>query len=182
MLVSQPNDVVTFALSKWKNVQHFQIEDAYKWLFQATRGGEHAAFEAEKARTLLEAEWRAAGDFYDGESCWEPLTPNAEIGRLHLRPFKSKASNSSNLLGAFLNSALSFNGDADRFVACWNEFGGLLKKQNVGALSKSEWGSLNEKMLAADFPAVSHSDIYKKAYRPSYRILTLSEFEKLFMT
>lgn len=179
MTESHASPILGFALARWSAYPQMQIQDAYKWLFQATRGGEHAALDIEKVAKLLETEWLAADEVLEDEILWEPLTPNAEIGRLHLRPFKNKAGNISDLLNAFLNSVKVFSGDADHFITCWNELGEMLTEQNAGELSKKEWNYLNEKMLAADFPAISHSVIYKTNYRPSYRVLALSEFEKL---
>lgn len=179
MTAFQPSPILGFALERWSAYPQMQIQDAYKWLYQATRGGEHATLNFERAAKLLETEWQAADDASENEMLWEPLTPNAAIGRLHLRPFKNKAGDITDLLNAFLNSVKVFSGDADHFIACWNELGDVLAEQSDRELSKNEWKALNEKMLTADFPAISHSEQYKKTYRPSYRILALSEFEKL---
>jgi len=42
LLSCLPSALIDFALPKWKADKNVRIEDAYKWTFQATRGGEHA--------------------------------------------------------------------------------------------------------------------------------------------
>jgi hypothetical protein len=45
-----------FAIEKWRNDPEVRIEDAYKWLYQATRGNEHAAADEKMVREYLEQE------------------------------------------------------------------------------------------------------------------------------
>ena len=62
------------------------IEDAYKWIFQAARGGEHAAPSEVAARTRLEAEWARIGPSLPGDPLVVLLRPDGAVVRLNLRP------------------------------------------------------------------------------------------------
>src|SRR3982751_389691 len=89
VLACLPSALLDFAIPKWKADKSVHIEDAYKWLYQATRGGEHAVPDEDSARKWLDGEWQFLGNPLKDEPDWEPLCPGSEIGRLNLRPFKA---------------------------------------------------------------------------------------------
>ena len=68
-------DLLTFSLAAWQKEPEMRIEDAYKWLYQATRGGEHAVPDEDSARKWLDEEWATLGSPYKNEPEWEPLCP-----------------------------------------------------------------------------------------------------------
>ena len=117
----------------WKADKNVRIEDAYKWTFQATRGGEHAVPDKESASKWLENEWQMAADPASNEPIWEPLCPGGDIGRLNLRPFRAYGGNADDLLEAFLSSSREYHSDGSNFIAAWDELGQRLKKKSVGA-------------------------------------------------
>ncbi|MGQ0540786.1 MAG: hypothetical protein ACT4O9_02905 [Blastocatellia bacterium] len=49
-LACSPTALLDFAVPHWKADSKMEMQDAYKWLHQATRGGEHAAPDADSAR------------------------------------------------------------------------------------------------------------------------------------
>src|SRR5258706_1315571 len=94
LLPGLPSALTDFALPKWKADPNVRIEDAYKWTYQATRGGEHAVPDTESASKWLDGEWQMLGDPRAHEPIWEPLCSGGEIGRLNLRPFRAPAGTS----------------------------------------------------------------------------------------
>jgi hypothetical protein len=173
-----PSALIDFALPKWKADKDIRIDDAYKWTYQATRGGEHAVPDTESARKWLNNEWSSLGPG-KAEPIWEPLCPDGEIGRLNLRPFKDRSGDKEELLDAFLNSSRDYRSDGANFLVAWNELGKRLKTRAAGNLDHKAWLELDARMKAKNYPAIHHSDAYNKANSPAYRIITMAEAKKL---
>ena len=88
VLACTPTALLDFAIPKWKTDEAVRIEDTYKWLYQATRGGEHAAPDREGAKQWLDGEWSSLAAKQKVENLWEPLSPGGDIGRVNMRAFK----------------------------------------------------------------------------------------------
>ena len=178
-LLCTPTALLDFAIPKWKADKNVRIEDAYKWTYQATRGGEHAVPDAESARSWLDGEWTILTKPAANEPVWEPLCPGGEIGRLNLRPFKARGGKEDDLLEAFLASSREYKTEPQNFVDAWAEIGKRLKKKRAGKLDYKSWAKLDAEMKAKNYPAIHHSAIYEKPDHPAYRILTSAEMKKL---
>lgn len=172
LLVCAPTALIDFAIPKWKADKSVRMQDAYKRLYQATRGGEHAVPDRQSARTWLDNEWSNLEAAQQGEITWEPLCPGGEIGRLNLRPFRAAGGNADELLDAFLASARDYKAEPSAFTDVWSELGKRLKKQSIGALDHKAWEKLDAEMKKKNYPAIHHSDEYQEANHPAYRILT----------
>ena len=171
--------LLPFALDSFAADPETRIEDAYKWLFQAASGGEHAIPDEESARKWLETEWQALGEPVPGEPLEVPLRPDGALVRLNLRPYRERGGTIEDLLRAFLRSARSFEPDPDLFRASWTALGEALSHQPLGPLNGSEWSRLDAAMRARGYPAVRHSPEYVAARRPAYRVLTREESGRL---
>ena len=167
-----PNPDADFFLAQARADPELRIEDAYKWLFHATRGGEHAVANEVLARRWLENEWATLGPPQPDEPAWVPLTLDGRIGRLNLRPYRAQGGAPDALLAAFLADAKSFDASPARLRAAWRALGRDLKKQPVGHLTWAEWQRLDREMRARDYPANHHSPEYERARQPAYRVLT----------
>ena len=182
LLTCLPGLLLDFASERWKNDANMEIRDAYKWLYQATNGGEHAAPSRAAAKQWLDGEWSSLGSAEADELLWEPLCSDESIGRLNLRAFKSRDGKSEDILNAFLNSATEYKGDGKTFAAAWSELGIRLKERPIGVLKYDDWRAFDSEMKAKDYPAVHHSEKYESAHHPAYRIITKPEMEKLLKT
>lgn len=179
VLTCTPHALVDFALARWRAEPQVQVEDAYKWLYQATRGGEHAVPDEKMARDWLEQEWQTLGEPQKDEPLWQPLCPDGEIGRLNLRPFRARGGRKADLLAAFVDSSRNFSHDESSFIAAWNELGRRLKQRSRGRLAWRDWKLLDRQVRLAGYPAIHHSQPYAEARRPAYRVLTGVEAGKL---
>lgn len=179
MLSYSPSALIAFALPKWEADPDVRIEDAYKWLYQATRGGEHLVLNLKTAVEALEREWLSLGTPCEGELLWEPLSPDEEIGRLHIRPFKNRGGNIGDLADAFVASSEAYGSSPEKFLNAWNELGRRLNNRLDSPLNHSKWSRLDADMKETNYPAISHSDAYRAARHPSYRILTAEEAKRL---
>lgn len=182
LLTCLPGLLLDFASAQWKNDANMEIRDAYKWLFQAANGGEHAAPSRAAAKQWLDNEWSSLGDAEPDEPLWEPLCDDGTIGRMNLRAFKNRGGKSEDVLNAFLKSAGEYKGDGKTFAAAWNELGIRLKKHPIGVLKYDDWKTFDDEMRSDEYPAVHHSEKYETAHRPAYRIITKTEMEKLLRT
>lgn len=182
LLTCLPGLLLDFASAQWKSDANMEIRDAYKWLYQATNGGEHAAPSRAAAKQWLDGEWSSLGSAEADELLWEPLCSDESIGRLNLRAFKSRDGKSEDILNAFLNSAAEYKGDGKTFAAAWSELGIRLKGRPIGVLKYDDWRAFDSEMKAKDYPAVHHSEKYESAHHPAYRIITKTEMEKLINT
>jgi hypothetical protein len=163
------------AVAQWETQPETRIEDAYKWLFHATQGGEHAITSIEGPRQWLEGEWKTLQKPHPGEKLIVPLRPDGSLVRLNLRPFKARGGSKERLLTAFVSSAKSFKATKSSFIEAWNLLGARLKKARIGKLTSPEWLRMDKEMRPLGFPACHHSEAYEKAYRPAYRVLSKPE-------
>ena len=167
--------LLPFALDAFASDPETRIEDAYKWLFQAASGGEHAVPDEESARAWLRKEWASLGETAPGEPLLVPLRPDGALVRLNLRPYRDRGGSADALLAAFLRSARAFEPDPALFLESWTVLGKQLAARPLGPLNRAEWSRLDAAMKARGYPAVHHSDGFARARRPAYRVLTRDE-------
>ncbi len=174
-----PDPDAEFFLARAAADPDLRIEDAYKFLFHATRGGEHAVDNEAAARLWLDREWAALGPPRPGEPLWEPLAADGRLGRLHLRPYRARGGNPADLHAAFVAGARAYDADPARFRKSWQALGRELQKQPVGHLTRAEWKRLDRARRAQRYPAIHHSPEYERARRPAYRVLPAAQARPL---
>jgi hypothetical protein len=179
LLACTPTALLDFAIPKWKADKAARMEDTYKWLYQATRGGEHAVPDRAGAKEWLDGEWSSLGPADKHESLIDPLCPGGEIVRINLRKFKASGGTEDDILDAFLTSAAEYRATVNEFTAAWFQFGKRLKKKGFGQVTRAAWEKLDTEMKAKNYPAIHHSEDYNKLRKPAYRIVTKSEADKL---
>ena len=177
-----PDPAAEFFLAQARADPELRIEDAYKWLVHATRGGEHAVENEFAVRKWLDQEWSTLGPPQPDEPLWVPLTPDGRIGRLNLRPYKAQGGSPDALHAAFLAGAQSFSASPARFRAAWKALGRALHNQPVGHLTSAEWQRLDRETRKHNYPALHHSPAYEAARHPAYRVLPADEAQPLIFS
>jgi hypothetical protein len=172
-------EIVRFARERLAATPEATPQDAYKWLFQAIRGAEHAVPSEAAARSWLEREWDGLGPPRPGEPLLVPLRPDGAVVRLNLRPFRAAGGDREALLSAFLASARRFVPDPGLFVAAWREFGKGLPARGGGAMSRAAFEELDRASEAEGWPARHHGRPYAEAHVPAYRVLAGEAAEAL---
>lgn len=162
------------AFDHWRSTPEMRVEDAYKWLFHATLGGEHAVTSESGPRAWLDREWSGLGDPLKGEREVVPLTPDGSLVRVNLRPYKARSGDKEMLLWAFVLSAERFRADRSAFVREWGALGARLEGCAFGHLTFSAWSRLDRRVRGEGFPAIHHSAEYESKYRPAYRVVLRS--------
>ena len=140
--------------------------DAVKLIYQASFGAGHIISDAESARI-----------YFDREINVTPLDESApfyeEIGNGFYRyNLSSKAlrENRDKVFDLFILSA----NETNKNKALFEDSLEVLKKlaeENVFSFSSDELLRYLEKYIEAGCPMVSHSETYRKNYRPAYRVI-----------
>ena len=142
-----------------------QPRDAVKLIYQNEFGGGHLIRDEQACLNYLRREYA------DLEK--DPTVPLYEdigngIVRVNLAAVKPEAL--EQLGKAFIDSAAKHKGTLDSFL---NKLGVLHKLTTAGVFS-FDLDALNayrSEYKAAGYPAVSHSNVYRKHYIPAYRVV-----------
>ena len=172
-------DLLAFAFPRWAVEPAMEMADAYKWLYQATQGGEHAVSDLDGVRRWLEREWGALGPPLPDEPLVEALRPDGAIMRLHLRPYRAAGGEAAALLDAFVASAAAFRPERSWFATVWRQLGSHLAHGSHPKLAAEEWARLDAATAPQNYPAVHHSLAYRAARQPAYRVLTAAQHQAL---
>jgi hypothetical protein len=148
-----------------------RIEDAYKWLFHATLGGEHAVEDWKSVDHWMAREWATLGAPRHEEPWIEHLTPDGRLIRVNLRPYHALGGDRDMLTGLFFASAQYFQAKKDDFVREWTALGAYLRHCTFDHLSFRAWSRLDRETRRAGYPAIEHSDFYLKHEMPAYRVV-----------
>ena len=146
-----------------------EIQDVYKLVHQAAMGSEHAVSDAEAAQQWMDREIAALAGGPD-DPLFDPLTPDGQLVRVHLRPYLAGGRDPDSLVRAFVETANTYPGSVDRLRRYWRyaeksaEAGTLPFRRNAMAAFLAE-------QAEAGYPAVHHSEQYEAAYAPAYRVV-----------
>lgn len=145
-------------------------QDAYKLLFHATLGAEHAAPTPEGALAWLREELHAMGGGPD-EPLVDTLGAGSRLARIHLRPFQASQGDPDQLAAAFVRTAaLPLDTTA---LTC--ALGTMRSMAEAGRLpwTAVEVADYLDARRREGYPAVHHSSAFRDAYRPAYRVIAL---------
>lgn len=168
-LVLGPAALLETAESAWRRTPEMRIEDAYKWLYQATRGGEHAVVGEAGPRAWLLREWATLSA--PGRSEPEVEVLGGQVARVNLRPYRARGGDPEMLLAVFVASAERFERSPAGFATAWRALGERLERRGIGKIRHSDWRQLDDQARVGGYPAIHHSEPYRRAYAPAYRVV-----------
>jgi len=145
-----------------------QFSDVYKLLYQAAMGNGHLV-ETGDARAMLLAELADLGPG-GAELLFDPISPDGRLGRVHLRAFRQAGLAVDDLVAAFVGSAQSWPPSPDKLVRYCGCLGDLAAAGTL-PFTVSEVEDRLREAAARNYPAIRHSEAYRAAYRPAYRIV-----------
>jgi hypothetical protein len=156
---------------------HFQryprmeLADVYKLLHQAAMGPGHAIDDAVHARNRLESEVARLGEGHE-DPIADPISPDGKLARVHLRPYLAGGHTVKVLIDAFVQTGRTYQGapeKLEKFCGCLGEFA------SAGSIpfSRDEVERYFQTIIERGYPIVHHSDTYRHAYRPAYRVVAL---------
>jgi hypothetical protein len=148
-----------------------ELVDVYKLLHQAAMGPGHAIDDLKSVRDKLEAEVAQLGEGPD-DPIADPISPDGKLARVHLRPYLAAGHSASLLVDAFVQTGRSYPAAPDRlekFCAC---LGDLAAAGGI-PFPRDEAEGYIRAVAGRAFPVMHHSDAYRAAYRPAYRLVAL---------
>ncbi len=155
-------------------LQHFdqyprmEPQDAVKLIYQQEFGPGHLIKDEKKALEFLRQEMAGAGEPLPGETLYESIGNG--LCRLNLRPCKAKGIPAEDILRLFVETARSVQGDKKNFAA------GIRVLQKLADVDETPFDPLLLDIFLAKYPkscpAVHHSDAYRLAYQPAYRVVS----------
>ena len=166
--------ILDYAVSAWRREPEMRAEDAYKWLFHAILGGEHAVQGEEGPRQWLDNEWPTLMAPKFGEPEMVRLRPDGKVIRVNLRPYCKQGGDKEMLLAVFVASAREFHADKREFVREWDHLGIWLRSHSVGSINLAAWRRVDAVARPRSFPAIDHSADYEQARHPAYRVILRS--------
>ena len=172
MLPPPPPSLLDYSIAQWRRAPAMRIEDAYKWLFHATQGGDHAVGEDDSGpRQWMIREWANLTSPMPNEREVVPLDPQGRLIRVNLRPFRARGGDSEMLLAVFVSSARQFRPNRREFISSWNELGKRLQRSSIGKLTSREWRRLDRETKVLGYAAIHHSPWYESQAKPAYRVV-----------
>jgi hypothetical protein len=148
-----------------------ELTDIYKLLHQAALGAGHAIGDPRQAREALRSEC-AQLDAEDAEPVVDPISPDGQLARVHLRPYLAAGHDIDALADAFLATPQNYPAAPDKlakFCACLGD----LADSRALPFGRSAVSEYFDVVLAQGFPVVRHSQTYRSAYRPAYRVVAV---------
>lgn len=148
-----------------------QLDDIYKLLHQAALGSAHSIDDPVAVRRRLEREAAALGPGPE-EPIADVISPDGKLARVHLRPYLDAGHDLGALADAFVQTAKIYPGSRDKlakFCGCLGDlaaaggipFSGDRVVEHFAAIARS------------GYPVLRHSQAYRDAYRPAYRVVAL---------
>jgi hypothetical protein len=154
-----------------------QVQDVYKLLYQANFGIGHLLADTLATTTRLEAELAALGAPGPYELLMERISEDGEIIRVNLRPFRAMDLDHTTLVRCMFRSVV--DPDSLSFVRQWNDFFAMVR-YGVLDFPLPDAEAWNARIGRGDFSPVSHSEVYRRAYKPAYRVVRRSVFTSMF--
>ena len=165
------NDLYTILHTHATRYPEMEPTDAVKLLYQSEFGGGHLITNPDACLAYLQAEWERTP--YDPAA---PLTEDIGGGMVRVMLSALAKEQAVEALGRdFICSAARVHGTMEGF---WEKLS-LLRSVTAEGWFAFSLAALDEYLTAykaAGCPAVSHSETYRRLYRPAYRVLRREDF------
>lgn len=153
-----------------------QLDDIYKLLHQAALGPGHAVDNPAAARKRLDDELAALGNG-PAEPMEDIISPDGRLGRVHLRSFVAAGGKPDALHRAFVETANSYPASPDKLAKFCGCLGDLAAAGGI-PFKREEVVAYFDKISRDGYPAVHHSEAFRHAYHPAYRVVAIDLLQK----
>lgn len=154
-----------------------RAEDYYKLIHQSVFGVGHLIEDEASARSSLEREILTLGPPKPAETLLEPLDPEGRMMRVNLRPFVAQKLSQDALMAVLLETARTVEPDTSLFLGRWHAFGELVDRGELD-VPVEDWKEVDRFARERSYPPVHHSNDYRGAYKPAYRVVLKGLFTK----
>ena len=144
-----------------------QPQDVLKMCYQAAFGAEHLLSDEQAARDYLTREWEnTPGD--SDEALYERISN--EVCRLNIRAWKGQNLPMEWMLNLFVHSCKPLPNAQNRFFAFLGSVDALCAADGL-PFGTEEWKAAKENYLRDGVRPLHHSEAYRLAERPAYRVM-----------
>ena len=171
-------DIEGFVSNQIQTYPKSRLLDIYKSCFQDYMGAEHLVSDRQRVKAYLDEELSTTS--LDELMPWyyEPCGIDSNYYRVRIRAIKEGIITEDLLLDAFIRSA---NSETRPSVESWSErwhiIIGTIDQIKLSLPHYAEDRHFIDSILTTGKYAISHSQEYREAYRPHYRIVERSIFE-----
>lgn len=169
-------DFIKILINHYKKYPQMQIEDFYKLIYQNEFAGGHLIDDIKSSYKYLEEEIKSLDKLNESNSMFEDIGNG--LARIYLNSLNQTAISLNTVNKFFVNTANSVIGSKENFQEKLNIFfkcckGGILP-YDVQKVS-----DFLDEQKNKGYKHISHSDEYRKAYLPSYRVIK-QQYAKYF--
>jgi hypothetical protein len=145
-------------------------QDVYKFLHQGIFGPGHLIDDRDAAARYLNDEIDELDLSQVIEMSCEPLGGDPAMVRVHLRPYVREGRDGTDLLDVLVASAGVFEGGPRAMRHALDAAAEWLRR-NGRSTTADELDRLRDDTAPRGFPPVHHSESYRAAYHPAYRVV-----------
>lgn len=163
-----------------KQYPGFEIQDAYKLLFQSSLGVGHLIADSVAAKNYLLQEMGALGNSAESdETLIEFISTDSSMVRVNLRPFMRQHLDPDLLFKAMIETMIYNKKTKKDFAAEWREYVYLVHSGYL-RFDPEKLDEFNYNIAAQNYPMIHHSEFYSTHYAPAYRVVYYDKFKKYF--
>lgn len=182
-MTPSPRLIVKFVKRRLRRRPRSELQDIYKFLYQAFHGPAHSAVDPSSAFDRLREEWEGLSP--DGLSSADPLTENARLEQttpplfiLNLLPAKKRGLRLEFVAEEYLYAVQNFplffpdrhQNLHESFIQAWRCLGDLIACGQL-LLPEGDYRVLTEQVETSGWPPLHHSERYRQSYDPHYRLV-----------
>jgi hypothetical protein len=149
-----------------------QLDDIYKLLHQAALGPGHAVTNPAAARKRLDEEIATLDSGGNPEERLDVISPDGRLARVHLRTYLDAGGSVDALNQAFVETANTYAAAPDKLVRFCGCLGDLAQSGAI-PFGREHLEQHFARIAQDGYPAIHHSEAYRLAYRPAYRVVAV---------
>ncbi|MDZ7363120.1 MAG: hypothetical protein ONB46_20710 [candidate division KSB1 bacterium] len=146
-----------------------QIQDLYKLAYQAALGNEHLMSDSAMVHNYLIHELESV-QASSAEPLLEEISPDGNVVRLNLRPFKAQQGDHRALFQAMMQTARNFPKSPGRLARYLSRLEQMAASGDIPFEATAVQSYFRE-MRNKSYPAVHHSAVYEEKHSPAYRVM-----------
>ena len=177
-IIISAQDIEGFVNRQLEIYPKSRLLDIYKSSFQDYMGAEHLISDRQRVKAYLDEELQTTSLNDLMPWYFESCGVNGQYIRVSIRAIKENLIAEDMLLDAFIRSA---NSDKRPTVESWRDrwhkIIGTIDQMNLNLPNYQQDREFIDSVLSVGRYAISHSQEYREAYRPHYRIVEKSIFE-----
>lgn len=177
-MIYNDQELLPWIQAKLSQRPKMELRDIYKLLYQGVLGSEHMISSSQAFTQWLVEEFDAV-DPGMSDPLWEDVRPDGRIVRVNLRPFKALNGNLEGLSAACLDTGHRKWGTVHDLRLTWQRVLKACRENELGDWLSKDLREIEQLVDINGYPPLHHSESYRKAYHPAYRLVTAELLQSL---